>query len=71
VVEEDLCEADKKRRTQADRNRSLSEARGMETMDVLNLNKDEDKEYAEEYEYLARIQEIDLEEQDGNQTCTN
>ena len=66
VVDEDLCEAVKKRRTQADRNRSLSEARGMETMDVLNLDIDEDKEYAEEYEYLVRIQEIDLEEQDGN-----
>ena len=65
VVDEDLCEAVKKRRTQADRNRSFSEARGMETMDVLNLNIDENKEYAEEYEYLARIQEIDLEEQDG------
>eukprot|EP00090_Calanus_glacialis_P003487 TRINITY_DN12576_c0_g1_i4.p1 TRINITY_DN12576_c0_g1~~TRINITY_DN12576_c0_g1_i4.p1 ORF type:complete len:319 (+),score=100.19 TRINITY_DN12576_c0_g1_i4:49-957(+) len=68
VVDEDLCDAVKKRRTQPDRNRSLSEARGMETMDVLNLNVDEDKEYAEEYEYLERIEEIDLEEQYGYDT---
>ena len=66
MVDEDLCDAIKKRRTQAGRNRSHSEARGMETMDVLNLNIDEDKEYAEEYEYLARIQEIELKEQDVN-----
>merc|ERR1719431_553743 len=34
-------------------------------MDVLNLDTDEDDEYEEEYELLARMQEIDLEEQDG------
>ena len=41
----------------------------METMDVLNLNVDEDKEYEDEYDNLARMQEIDLEEQEyDNQT---
>ena len=35
-------------------------------MDVLNLSVDEDKEYEDEYENLARIQEIDLEEQGGD-----
>ena len=38
-------------------------------MDVLNLNVDEDKEYEDEYDNLARMQEIDLEEQEyDNQT---
>jgi hypothetical protein len=66
VINESLCNNIKMTRTQANRTRSISEARGIETMDVLNLNIDEDKDYEDEYQYLVRIQEIDLEEQDGD-----
>ena len=65
VVNITRCQEIKNKRTPAENNRGISEARGIETMDVLNLDTDEDDEYEEEYELLARMQEIDLEEQDG------
>jgi len=69
VINTALCEHVKRTRTQANRTRSISVPRGIETMDVLNLDVNEDKEYEDEYENLLRMQEIDLEEQGGdNQT---
>ena len=69
VINTALCDHVKKTRTQANRTLSSNAPRGMETMDVLNLNVDEDKEYEDEYDNLARMQEIDLEEQEyDNQT---
>ena len=69
VLNAALCDHVKKTRTQANRTLSSNVPRGMETMDVLNLNVDEDKEYEDEYDNLARMQEIDLEEQEyDNQT---
>ena len=67
VLNAALCDHVKKTRTQANRTLSSNAPRGMESMDVLNLNVDE--EYEDEYDNLARMQEIDLEEQEYyNQT---
>ena len=69
VLNTALCDQVKKTRTKANRTLISNAPRGMETMDVLNLNVDEDKEYEDEYDNLARMQEIDLEEQEyDNQT---
>ena len=69
VLNTAVCDHVKKTRTQANRTLNSNAPRGMETMDVLNLNVDEDKEYEDEYDNLARMQEIDLEEQEyDNQT---
>jgi len=67
VINTALCEHVKRTRTQANRTRSISVPRGIETMDVLNLDIDEDKEYEDEYENLSRIQEIDWEEEGDDQ----
>jgi len=66
VVNPALCEHVKKTRTQANRTLSSNDPRGMETMDVFSLNVDLDHEYEDDYDNLARMQEIDLEEQGGD-----
>ena len=60
VVNITRCQEIKKKRTQAENSRSISEARGIETMDVLQLDTDEDNEYEESIINFRRIKINDL-----------
>ena len=65
MINKALCDQVKRTRTQANRTMSSNFPRGIETMDVFHLDIDEDHEYEDDYDNLARMQEIDLEEQGG------
>ena len=58
------CEHIKNTRTKANRTLENNFPRGLETMDVLKIDIDEDKEYEDDYESLARMQEVDLDFED-------